>query len=158
MIWIRGVVFTLMVPCVIAGLIPQNILGAAHLEPGWWRAGWLLLFAGVSLYAVCLLHFLVAHGTPAIFFARHLRFVLGEEPPALVRIGPYKFSRNPMYLAVLLVIFGQAILYASRPVAIYGACAFACFHLVVTLLEEPHLRAREGQAFDEYCRRVRRWI
>jgi protein-S-isoprenylcysteine O-methyltransferase Ste14 len=157
-LWIRGAIFTLLVPCLVGGLIPQELLGPAYLQPGWWRAGWLMLFAGAALYGLCLLHFLAAHGTPAIFFTRPLRSVLGEEPPALVRTGAYKFSRNPMYLAVLLVIFGQAVFYASGAVAMYGACTFAGFHLVVTLLEEPHLRAREGRAFNEYCRRVRRWI
>jgi protein-S-isoprenylcysteine O-methyltransferase Ste14 len=134
------------------------MLRAASLQPGWHRWGWLILTAGVGLYALCLVQFLAAKGTPAIFFTRHLRFIWGEEPSALVRTGPYLLSRNPMYVSVLLVIFGQAILYASRPVAIYGAAALVCFHLVITLIEEPHLRAREGAAYNEYCRRVRRWL
>ena len=133
------------------------MLRAASLQSGW-QWGWLLLIAGIFLYALCLLQFLSAKGTPAIFFTRHLRFVWGEEPPALVRTGPYLLSRNPMYVSVLLVIFGQAILYASRSVAVYGAIVFICFHLVVTSIEEPHLRAREGPAYDDYCRRVRRWL
>lgn len=157
LLWLRGAIFTLLVPAVVAGLVPQRMVRDVP-PPGWHRCGWLLLIAGIALYALCLVRFLAAKGTPAIFFTRPLRSLWGEEPPALVRAGPYLLSRNPMYVSVLLVIFGQAILYASRAVAIYGAIAFVCFHLVVTLIEEPHLRAREGRAYDEYCRRVRRWL
>ena len=45
-----------------------------------------------------------------------------EEPDSLVHGGPYRFSRNPMYLGVLLVVFGQAAILASPRVAVYGAC------------------------------------
>jgi protein-S-isoprenylcysteine O-methyltransferase Ste14 len=158
LLWLRGAIFTLLVPSVVAGVVPQSIRRAAPLQSGWWRGGWLVLAAGVVLYALCLLQFLAAKGTPAVFFTRSLRFVWGEEPPSLVRTGPYLLSRNPMYVSVLLVIFGQAILYASGPVAIYGVIAFLCFHLVVTLIEEPHLRARDGTAYRDYCSRVRRWL
>lgn len=77
-------VFTLFVPAVVGGLVPQELLSDTHRRPGWWQAGWLILSAGALLYVLCLLHFLAANGTPAIFFTRHLRFLWGEEPQALV--------------------------------------------------------------------------
>lgn len=113
---------------------------------------------GAAIYAICLVDFLRSGGTPAIFFTRPLKLVLGEEPGTLVRNGLYRVSRNPMYLGVVTAVFGEALLYASRPVAVYAAALWMVFHLVVVLLEEPHLRKVRGAAFDEYCRQVPRWL
>lgn len=121
-------------------------------------AGWLPVVAGASIYFVCLLRFLTAGGTPAIFFTRHLRFLIGEEPAKLVQGGMYRLSRNPMYIGVLLVVFGQAILFGSVRLTEYGLAVALCFHLVVVFLEEPHLRRERGPSYDEYCRQVRRWL
>jgi protein-S-isoprenylcysteine O-methyltransferase Ste14 len=63
-----------------------------------------------------------------------------------------------MYLGVLLVVFGQAAILASLPVALYGACLWLAFHIVVVGLEEPHLRATQGTAYADYCRGVPRWF
>ena len=97
-------------------------------------------------------------GTPAIFFTRHMRFVLGEEPTKLVRQGLYRISRNPMYVGVLLAVVGQALVFASTRVAFYGAVLWLLFHVVVVFLEEPHLREERGASYDEYCRQVPRWL
>lgn len=158
MLWLRGALFTLLVPALLAFFVPQQIIGSKPLQSDGWRAGWLLVLLGSAIYTVSLFSFLAARGTPAIFFTRHLRFVLGEEPASLVRGQLYRFTRNPMYLAVVTAIFGQAVLFADVRVAFYGAAAFVFFHLIVVLVEEPHLRRREGEAFDRYCRAVPRWL
>src|SRR5688572_1352249 len=150
MLWIRGLVFTILVPAVIAGAVPYWIDPNRTLQDGWWRLGWPILGAGAAIYAVCLLRFLAAGGTPAIFFTRPLRFLIGEEPDSLVRSGIYAHSRNPMYVGVILAAAGQAIVFASRPLAIYTAMLAAAFHLVVVLIEEPHLRTGRGEAYEEY--------
>jgi len=158
MLWVQGILFTVLVPGVVAIWAPLAINGGQPLATGAWRLGWIPLLAGVALYLRCLASFLAAHGTPAIFFTRPLRFVLGEEPAALVQGELYRFSRNPMYLAVVVTIFGQATLFASRRIALYGVAVAIFFHLVVVLLEEPHLRAKQGETYDDYCRRVPRWL
>ena len=86
-----------------------------------------------------------------------MRFVIGEEPSQLIKAGPYRYSRNPMYVAVGLVIFGQAALFRSLDVTMYGLGLWLVFHLIVVLLAEPHLRAREGAAYESYCRTTPRW-
>lgn len=63
-----------------------------------------------------------------------------------------------MYVAVVMVIIGQAVLFAEAAVAFYGLVLFFAFHIVVVFIEEPHLRRREGAAFDQYCRTVPRWL
>jgi len=157
-VWIQGIVFSVLVPGTVAFYVPYSINGGKPLAGGAWQLGWIPLAIGVLLYLSCLANFLAASGTPAIFFTRPVRLILGEEPASLVRAGLYRFSRNPMYLGVTLAIFGQAIVFASAAIARYGVIAIVCFHLVVVLLEEPHLRAKKGAAYDEYCRHVPRWF
>ncbi len=158
MLWVRGFIFTFFVPFVVGYLIPQSLRGPGGVDPGWWQLGYILFLAGAMLYLWCLVCFLLAGGTPAIFFTRHLSFLLGKEPPEVVRTGPYRYSRNPMYVGVVAAIFGQALLYRSRPILIYGISAALFFHLVVVFLEEPHLRRTRGPGYAAYLRSVPRWL
>lgn len=155
--WLRGIIFTLLVPAVIAGWVPYGMSRGAALRGGVWDLGWVVVGLGAAIYLLCFLGFLAAGGTPAIFFTRHLGFLIGNEPSKLVSGGLYRLSRNPMYLGVLLAIFGQAVLFASPQIALYGLAVGLLFHLTVVLLEEPHLR-RERADYDDYCRRVPRWF
>jgi protein-S-isoprenylcysteine O-methyltransferase Ste14 len=142
--------FTVLVPGVVGFFLPSIADPSAQLQGGWWDTGWILVAAGSLIYALCLIRFLAAGGTPAIFFARHLRLLLGEEPAGLVSGGLSHFSRNPMYVGVLLVVFGQATLFASPIVAAYGCAVFLFFHSIVVFVEEPHLRATRGNSYDLY--------
>lgn len=158
MLWIRGLVFTLLVPCVVGVLFPSIIYRGRSAEGGLWETGWILVAVGSTVYGLCLFGFMASGGTPAIFFTRPLRFLIGEEPSGLVQDGLYRFSRNPMYVGVLLVVFGQAMLFASIRVAFYGVVLWLFFHLTVVFQEEPHLRRERGPSYEEYCRRVPRWL
>jgi protein-S-isoprenylcysteine O-methyltransferase Ste14 len=154
-LWLRAAIFTMLVPVVVGWYVPQRI--AAEASPVW-PAGWILVATGALLYFWCLLMFLLAGGTPAVFFTRPLRFLIGSEPGEVVRRGPYRFSRNPMYVAVVTAILGQALVYRSSPVLRYGIAVAVVFHLVVVLIEEPHLRAVRGEEYKRYCTAVRRWL
>jgi protein-S-isoprenylcysteine O-methyltransferase Ste14 len=158
MLWIRGFVFTLLVPFVLGYVLPAAI-DASPAQAGRIRMiGLLPIAVGTTAYASCFIRFVIAGGTPAIFFSRPLRFLIGEEPAALVSTGLYRFSRNPMYVGVLLVVFGQAILFASGSLAVYGCALWAFFYMIVVFAEEPHLRATSGHAYEAYCRTVPRWF
>ena len=157
-LWLRGCAFTILVPFVVGVWIPWRVLGPNHPAPGWWQTGWLPLGAGIALYLWCLALFLASGGTPAVFFTRRLRFLIGSEPETLVRRGPYGFSRNPMYVAVLAAIFGQALLFRSAAVLEYGIAMLVVFHAVIVLLEEPHLRRTRGPEYERYLRTVPRWL
>jgi protein-S-isoprenylcysteine O-methyltransferase Ste14 len=63
-----------------------------------------------------------------------------------------------MYVAVLAVILGQSLVFASYRVAEYGAAVWTAFHLFVLLYEEPVLRAKYGASCERYLRTVPRWI
>jgi protein-S-isoprenylcysteine O-methyltransferase Ste14 len=157
LLWLRGLIFTVLVPFVVGGYVPWS-LRDTPAAPGLWSAGWLLVVVGGGIYFACLLRFLSAGGTPAVFFTRPLRFLIGEEPRRVVEAGLYRFSRNPMYVGVVLTIFGQALVFASARIATYGVCVWLAFHVVVVLLEEPHLRATRGAGYEAYCRRTPRWL
>jgi len=153
---LRTAVFTLVVPGTVAGVVPALLVrGAPSLPPaeGWPFArlvlGLPLVLAGLLLYAWCVWAFgRLGRGTPAPI----------DPPRVLVSRGPYAWSRNPMYVGVLAVILGQAALFASPRLLAYAAAVFLGFHLFTVLYEEPAHRRRFGAAFDEYCRRVPRWI
>ncbi|MEM8705184.1 MAG: isoprenylcysteine carboxylmethyltransferase family protein [Actinomycetota bacterium] len=82
-----------------------------------------------------------------------------DETSALVQKGMYRFTRNPMYLGLALVIAGIAVGHGDILATIVGVGGFAT---VVTRLqiipEERALRARFGTRYDEYCEGPRRWI
>lgn len=75
----------------------------------------------------------------------------------LVVKGLYRYVRNPMYVAVSLLIFGQGLLFGSVPILRYGVIVFVGFHLFVMLYEEPALRRKFGKEYELYCENVRRW-
>jgi len=158
LLWVRGFIFTALVPLIIAGWVPAAVDPRRHAAGGFWNGGWLLVVAGAAIYFVCLLRFLMSGGTPAIFFTRPLGALIGEEPQTLVQGWLYSVTRNPMYVGVALAVFGQAVAFASRAIAVYGAVLWVFFHLTVVLLEEPHLREQYGASYDAYCRRVPRWL
>jgi protein-S-isoprenylcysteine O-methyltransferase Ste14 len=158
MLWLRGLIFTVLVPGAVAFFVPLNLEASTRLQGGICQVGWLPVAAGTLIYALSTVRFLAAGGTPAIFFTRHLRLVIGEEPASLVSSGLYALSRNPMYLGVLLVVFGQTVLFASVLLAAYACALTIFFHLIVVFAEEPHLRAARGSSYENYCRAVPRWL
>jgi protein-S-isoprenylcysteine O-methyltransferase Ste14 len=76
----------------------------------------------------------------------------------LVAVGPYRWVRNPIYIAALLVIVGEAWLFVSLPLLEYAGAAAIFVHLFVIGYEEPTLRRRFGETYVEYLRTVPRWI
>lgn len=158
MLWVRAFLFTALAPGVVGFLVPTLLHSGVPLRGGVWKLGWIPALLGGAIYAACLLKFLAAGGTPAAFILRPVRHLVGEEPAQLVRGGLYRFTRNPMYVGVLTAIFGQAVLFASPSVAVYGLACWLGMHLFVVFVEEPHLRARQGRGYEDYCRRVPRWL
>ena len=107
---------------------------------------------------------LICAGLPLLLdsFARFALQGLGTPAPVappkhLVVSGLYRYVRNPMYVAVSSLIFGQGLLFGSVQVLKYGVAVFVGFHLFVLLYEEPVLRDKFGPEYDSYCRNVRRW-
>ena len=146
--------FLVLAPGVVAGLIPWLITGWRPLPPG--DGPGALRWTGLILIAVGLAVVLEA-------FARFAWEGLGTPAPVaptrtLVVSGFYRFVRNPMYIAVIALIFGQAVLFASWGVALYGIVIALAFHTFVLLYEEPTLREAYGEEYAAYCAATPRWI
>ena len=81
-----------------------------------------------------------------------------QESQVLVTEGVFRFTRNPMYLGLTLILAGEAILFGTAAPPL-GALFFALVmdrHFIVA--EERMLRETFGDEFREYCARVRRWL
>jgi protein-S-isoprenylcysteine O-methyltransferase Ste14 len=78
-------------------------------------------------------------------------------PRILVVVGLYRFSRNPMYIAVLLMLIGWAVAFRSSSLALYALAVLVAFHLRVVFGEEPWLARTHGQRWTRYKTRVPRW-
>ncbi len=76
----------------------------------------------------------------------------------LLRYGPYKFTRNPMFLADLALVFGWALFYGSVVLFVGFLVACALFNFVAVPLEERALEVRFGEAYLEYKNKVPRWF
>ena len=81
-----------------------------------------------------------------------------KEPTQLVTNGVFRFSRNPMYLAVLSMVFGEAAYFGSLPLGLYAAILTLAFHVFVIRYEEPTLGRLYGADYKAYRRSVPRWF
>lgn len=154
LVLLKSAVFTVLVPGTAAGVIPQRLAHRDSPELPIDRrvsrpVGWLSLVAGLGLYLHTAWEFAdEGGGTPAPV----------DEPEELVTGGVYAHVRNPMYVGVILIVLGQALLYRSAHVLWWAAGCWLGFHHRVVDWEEPHLRQKHGEAYDRYCKEVPRWI
>lgn len=147
---LRNLVFTIIVPGTAAVLVPWLILTGSEPEPDpvAWPAAAVIALGG-ALYAWCVWVFAtVGRGTPAPW----------DAPRRFVAVGPYRWVRNPMYIAVLAVVLGEAWLFLWLPLLAYAAVLGLAFHLFVVAYEEPTLARTFGETYLAYRRSVRRWV
>jgi protein-S-isoprenylcysteine O-methyltransferase Ste14 len=149
-----SVIFLFAAPGIVAGLIPWWISGwrmqpaLLGLEPLHWLGLALLALGAVLLLETFARFSLQGRGTPAPLYPTE----------RLVITGSYRFVRNPMYVAVVALILGQALLLGSLPVLIYGFCVWLIVHAFVLAYEEPTLRRTFGEQYETYCSHVGRWL
>src|SRR5579859_2400796 len=147
---VRNLLFTLVVPGAGAVYAPWWILtrGSTTPAPVAW-AGIGFIVAGGALYVACLWVFAsVGRGTPGPW----------DPPLQFVAVGPYRWVRNPIYIAALLVMVGEAWLFLSLPLVFYAATAAVGFNLFVVGYEERVLSRRFGSEYAAYRRTVSRWF
>lgn len=148
---LKSLLFFIFAPGMVAGVIPLALLRTGEKM----EAGFLSYFAvplwaiGLGMLIWCFLDFLVkGKGTPAPI----------DPPKELVVGGLYRYVRNPMYVGVLAVIFGYFLWFGYWVLLIYAAVVFAALSTFVIFYEEPHLRKTFGPAYEEYSRKVPRWL
>jgi protein-S-isoprenylcysteine O-methyltransferase Ste14 len=112
-------------------------------------------FAGLGLVAAGLLLILSSVG---IFLSTRTTIIPFGTAAHLVSSGPFRFTRNPMYLGLALIYVGVAgILFEPWPLALLPLPLLVMDRIVIPF-EEARLQAVFGDAFETYCARVRRWI
>jgi protein-S-isoprenylcysteine O-methyltransferase Ste14 len=72
--------------------------------------------------------------------------------------GLCRYVRNPIYIEILSILLGEALLFASWRLSEDTAVAFIFFFLIVVLYEEQMLRQKFGESYRQYCKDVARWI
>jgi len=76
----------------------------------------------------------------------------------LVVTGLYRYVRNPIYVAVVAIILGQAMLFGDSRLILFGALLWLAFHLFVVAYEEPTLQCTFGAEYQAYRANVPRWV
>lgn len=145
----RAVTAFVVLPGLVAFLAPLLFFAPDDQTAlsNWW--GVVPLSVGTGLLLACVREFYVAgRGTLAPW----------SPPAALVVTGLYRRSRNPMYVAVLIILSGWAIGYKSWPLAVYALVVMVVFHLRIVFHEEPWLARTFEDAWLRYQKQVRRWL
>ena len=94
-----------------------------------------------------------------LVFRRHDESLDLRKPTRrLVSAGPYRISRNPVYLAFVVFIAGLGCADNAAAVMLAVVPAFAALNWYTIPHEEAYLRRKLGAVYDEYATRVRRWI
>ncbi|MBP2325259.1 protein-S-isoprenylcysteine O-methyltransferase Ste14 [Kibdelosporangium banguiense] len=143
--------FFVLAPGIVGGLIPF-LITSWEFEPFWPPLrviGWVLLIAAVAVLVSAFVRFVAeGFGTPAPV----------APPEKLVVGGFYRYVRNPMYIAVLSTIIGQALILGQLLLLVYAAVVCAAFYAMVHWHEEPALRRSFGNQYDTYKDAVPGWL
>lgn len=150
---LRSILWSALLPGVFAGFVPLRFFGLARVEVSFQNPVHLLglcaVALGMALLLTCIWEFAKSgHGTLSPV----------DPPRELVVRGLYRYVRNPMYLSVTLIVFGEFLLSGSRDLLLYWAIWFVAVNLFVMGYEEPTLRRRFGESYQRYTRDVRRWL
>lgn len=146
------VVFTVIAPGSLTVAVPALIIwltAATPSDPPVVGVAVAALVTGAAIFLWCVFDFVTSgHGTPDP----------NRPPTELVVHGLFRLVRNPMYVGVVTTILGEALLFLSPVLFAWAVLVLAAFHLRVVIYEEPTLAHTFGAAWDDYRRRVPRWL
>ena len=154
-LFFRNLLFTILQPGIVAVLIPFWLSGksisAVFEQPFAWYhfLGFLIFAAGSAIVLICIASFAIrGKGTlsPA------------DPTKKLVVSGLYRFSRNPMYVGVTMMMAGECTFFQSYTVVAYALLIFISFNLFIVFFEEPRLQDDFGNEYKEYTKKVGRWL
>lgn len=150
---LRNLIFTVLQPGLVVGVVPYYILGGELPLSKPWQfhtyGAFIVIVIGLIIMLRCIVQ-----------FASEGKGTLSPIDPTkrLVVRGLYRYSRNPMYVGVMMILVGEAIVTASPSLWIYLSIIFLAFNLFIMLHEEPRLRKDFGDDYLRYCEKVRRWL
>jgi protein-S-isoprenylcysteine O-methyltransferase Ste14 len=135
-------------PWLAGYVLERAVSGSTSLGVGAEIVGWVLVAA-----------FAVWNGWSLLLFARHRTGLLpGQATTSLLTTGPYGLTRNPLYVGLLVLHAGSALVVGSLWALASLPLAWAALHWGAVLPEERYLRARLGRPYEDYGRHVRRWL
>jgi len=143
--------FFLAAPGVVVGLVP------------WWLTRWAVLPTPLPLRILGGVLLVLALPLLVSAFVRFVRDGLGTPAPVapteeLVVTGAYRYVRNPMYVAVVAAIVGQALLLGQTGLLGYAVLIAVLVATFVRVYEEPVLRRQFGEKYEAYRRAVPGWV
>lgn len=152
---LRNLFFFLLHPGLVAFLIPYLIAGenlfVGIAGPILFHhfLGVLIFIAGILILLLCIWRFIIeGMGTLSPL----------DPTRRLVTTGLYRFSRNPMYLGVIMILLGEYVLTLNGFLFLYTLGIFILFHFFIKFWEEPRLSRDFGTTYDTYKSQTRRWI
>ena len=154
MLFVRCLFFTILQPGTVTVLIPYWLVStrgsAVRTNDQPLRyLGLPLIVIGVAGLLWCIWD----------FFSSGRGTISPIDPPKhLVVRGLYRYVRNPMYVAVVTILLGEAIFFISMPILIEAGVFLFLANLFVILYEEPALRRQFGESYRRYTQTVGRWI
>jgi protein-S-isoprenylcysteine O-methyltransferase Ste14 len=149
MLLLRALIAFLILPGTFGGVIPAWVVSVDR----WRGESFKLAVAPLAAGAVILLW-----GVRDFYAAGKGTLAPWDPPKRLVMVGLYRVTRNPMYIGVLLLLFGWIGLAGSPLLAGYTVILAIAFHLRVVLYEEPKLHKQFGEQWFAYAATVPRWI
>ncbi|MGY6276197.1 methyltransferase family protein [Methylomonas sp. MgM2] len=150
---VKVLLFTLLVPGSVVVYFPYSFVTKAGAQlqtanPLLFSFAIVCLVLGTMTYIRCAWEFAIRGlGTPAPI----------DPPKKLVVTGFYRYSRNPMYQGVMLLLIAEWLLFPNAGLSFYVLSIATVFHLFVIWHEEPALERRFGPSYQDYCRKVPRW-
>jgi protein-S-isoprenylcysteine O-methyltransferase Ste14 len=150
---LRSLLWVILLPGLVAGLIPWGWLGVREVQLDLGDPLQVLGLASISV-GVALLGWCVWE------FAQRGRGTLSpvDPPTVLVVRGLYRYVRNPMYLSVTAILLGELALTRSSELLVYLLGFLVAANVFVIGYEEPKLRSQFGASYEDYSRRVGRWL
>lgn len=153
-LFFRNLFFAILQPGTVAGLMPwllareewENVYSSSPVR---WMAGLVVFLSGFAIMLACIVRF----GTEG-------NGTLSPADPTkkLVTGGLYRYSRNPMYIGVTLMLIAESLLTGSIRLWLYSLVVFIAFNLFIFLHEEPRLIRAFGEEYLVYRKKVRRWV
>ncbi len=151
---LRSIFFTFLLPGTVTVLIPywiilSNDARTSSDHPVLRYFGLLPIAIGAAGLLWCIWE----------FFSEGRGTLAPVDPPRhLVVRGLYRYVRNPMYVAVVMILLGEAILFMSARVLVEAVVFMISAYLFVVFYEEPILRMQFGESYERYLHQVGRWI
>lgn len=124
------------------------LISASEVSPAASGSGWTLTIAGAAIFIWGM----------ATFARAGTGIMLQRAATQVVERGPYRWSRNPQYVAFTLIYVGAALAWGLVWPLILLPLATLALTVVIIAREERYMRATFGMAYRDYCRRVRRWL